>query len=148
MIGESMVALFFWLLVALSCAYAAIFGGRDGRCASLLIVLAATSSAWVQTSAAQWSTSNLVVMAIDAGLLAGLVVLMITSLSFWPIWMAASQLMTVLTHVATLLIFGFKPNIYAALATVWVIPCLMSMVIGITLDWMRTSSGAQPSIRP
>lgn len=146
MIGQDMVALAFWILLTLSCAYAALFGGRDGRCASLMIILAAIASAWVQTSADQWITSNLTVMAIDVGLLIGLMTLMLLSKAFWPIWMSASQLMTVMTHTGTLLVFGFKPNIYAGLATLWVLPCLGSMVMGITLDWMRRRSAGRAAI--
>lgn len=148
MIGQDMVALAFWILLALSCAYAALFGGRDGRCASLMIILAAVASAWVQTSPDQWITSNLTVMAVDVALLVGLMTLMLWSKAFWPIWMSASQLMTVLTHVGTTLVFGFKPNIYAGLATIWVLPCLGSMVMGITLDWMQRRSAERATIPP
>lgn len=104
MIGQGMVTVVFWIVVALCCAYAFAFGGRDGRCASLMIVLAALASAWVQTSASQWASLNLSVMLIDVALLAGLMGLMFKSRAYWPIWMAGAQMMTVLTHVATTLV--------------------------------------------
>lgn len=132
-----MVTTIFWIVVALSCAYASLFGGRDGRCASLMICLAAITSAAVQSSTSQWASLNIATLAIDSTLLLGLIRLMAASRRYWPVWMSASQMLTVLTHVATTLTYGFKPNIYAGLATIWVIPCLGSMVVGIALDSMR-----------
>ena len=71
---------------------------------------------------------------VDLMLLAGLIWLMLESSRYWPIWVAACQLMTVLTHIVTLLLGNFSDRIYAGLSTVWVIPLMLFTIIGIELD--------------
>ena len=73
-------------------------------------------------------------MGVDLATFIALLGLMFQSRSYWPIWVAACQMMTVLTHVVTLLMPDFIGRIYAGLSTVWVIPLLLFTIIGIELD--------------
>jgi hypothetical protein len=128
-----MLAVSFWLFTLFGCAFAAGFGGRDGR------FFAATFLAGVLlTIVAQLTTSRhgtqYWVMAIDSAFFVGMVWLALRSTSYWPVWAAGSQLMTVLTHVVTLLLQSFSDRIYEGLSTVWVIPMLLFTLIGIELD--------------
>ena len=46
----------------------------------------------------------------------------------------AFQLLTVATHLATILAPDYLPKIYSAIATFWAVPLLLSMVAGVYLD--------------
>ncbi|WP_093086203.1 hypothetical protein [Sphingobium sp. AP50] len=128
-----MLAVFFWILMLMTCAFAICFGGREGRMLVVIIVAAALLSIPAQL-AGSWHATQLWLMMVDVGTLGALVWLMLQSPRYWPIWAAACQLMTVLTHVVTLLLHSFSDRIYAGLNTVWVIPLMLFAIIGIELD--------------
>jgi uncharacterized membrane protein len=128
-----MLAAFFWLLTLFACAFAALFGGRDGRWFALVFLLSVLLTMPAQL-AGSWHGTQFWLTIVDTMLFVGLLWLMLRSRSYWPIWAAASQLMTVLTHVVTLLLHGFSERVYEGLSTVWVIPLLLFTVIGIELD--------------
>ncbi|SEJ84682.1 hypothetical protein SAMN05518849_11594 [Sphingobium sp. AP50] len=117
----------------MTCAFAICFGGREGRMLVVIIVAAALLSIPAQL-AGSWHATQLWLMMVDVGTLGALVWLMLQSPRYWPIWAAACQLMTVLTHVVTLLLHSFSDRIYAGLNTVWVIPLMLFAIIGIELD--------------
>lgn len=128
------MTLAFWTLTIFSCGYAAWFGGRDGRCACLLILAAVVLTTVAQTLSTDWTSTHGPVMLVDLLLWIGLMWLMLRSRLWWPIWMAACQTLTLATHIATMLISSFNQEAYVSLGTVWSIPCLLSMVIGVTKD--------------
>ncbi|SER76484.1 hypothetical protein SAMN05518866_1184 [Sphingobium sp. YR768] len=117
----------------MTCAFAICFGGREGRMLVVIIVAAALLSIPAQL-AGSWHATQLWLMMVDVGTLGALMWLMLQSPRYWPIWAAACQLMTVLTHVVTLLLHSFSDRIYAGLNTVWVIPLMLFAIIGIELD--------------
>ena len=80
------------------------------------------------------SSLHPVAVAIDVALLGALMVLVLLSRSYWPIWMASAQMLTTISHCAVAFVPQFVPKIYYALSTVWAIPCLGAMVLGIALD--------------
>tara|TARA_B000000460_G_C21475910_1_gene374726 strand:- start:423 stop:842 length:420 start_codon:yes stop_codon:yes gene_type:complete len=128
-----MLAASFWLLMLMTCVFALCFGGRDGRLLAAISVVAALLSIPAQL-AGSWSATQLWLMAVDFGTFIALLWLMLQSQRYWPVWVAACQLMTVLTHVVTLIMPDFIDRIYAGLSTVWVIPLLLFTIIGIELD--------------
>ncbi|HUD95725.1 hypothetical protein [Sphingobium sp.] len=128
-----MLAAFFWLLTLSACAFAMVYGGRDGRWFTLVFLLSVLLTMPAQL-AGSWHATQFWLTIVDTLLFVGLVWLMLRSTSYWLIWVAASQLMTVLTHIATLLLHGFSDKIYEGLSTVWVIPLLLFAIIGIELD--------------
>ncbi|MGE4323807.1 MAG: hypothetical protein AB7E60_12375 [Sphingobium sp.] len=89
-----------------------------------------------------WRTTHLWLMLVDVLFFAALVWLMLRSTSYWPVWAAACQLMTVLTHVATFVLRNYSDRIYEGLSTVWVIPLMLFTIIGIELDRKRTNDRA------
>jgi len=128
-----MLAAFFWLLMIMTCVFALCFGGRDGRLVVMISITAALLSIPAQL-AGSWHATQYWLMVVDFGAFIALLWLMLQSDRYWPIWVAACQLMTVLTHVVTLLRPDFSDMIYAGLSTVWVIPLMLFTVIGIELD--------------
>lgn len=139
-----MLAAFFWLLMLMTCAFAVCFGGRDGRLLVLICIAAAVLTIPAQL-AGSWHATQTWLMLVDVGTLAALIGLMLQSRRYWPIWAAACQLMTVLTHIVTLLFPDFPDRIYAGLSTVWVIPLLVFTIIGIELDRKAIHDRAYPA---
>lgn len=128
-----MLAAFFWLLTLMTCVFAVCFGGRDGRWFTMIFIGSVLLTIPAQL-AGTWHQTQFWLAIVDLMLLAGLIWLMLESSRYWPIWVAACQLMTVLTHIVTLLLGNFSDRIYAGLSTVWVIPLMLFTIIGIELD--------------
>ena len=129
-----LIGLLFWMLAALCCGYAIIFGGKDGRWAAFLIIAAAIITIPAVRFGRTWGSTELAVFAVDSALLAGFYGLMLASRRFWPIWMTGFHLIAVVTHFSTLLAPDFTPAIYRALESVWAIPVLISLLLGVELD--------------
>lgn len=128
-----MIILLFWFLMLLCCFYAAVAGGRDGKWATAIIILASILTV-PATFLAQWGQTQLPVMVVDVSVLTAMYILTLKSRVYWPIWMTAFQLVSVATHFATLVSPSFTPLIYQGMESMWAIPGLLSMVIGISLD--------------
>ncbi|KMS54683.1 hypothetical protein V473_14915 [Sphingobium cupriresistens LL01] len=139
-----MLAAFFWLLMLMTCAFAVCFGGREGRLLVVISVTAALLSIPAQL-AGSWHATQYWLLIVDVATFAALLWLMLGSNRYWPIWVAACQLMTVLTHVVTLLRPDFPDMIYAGLSTVWVIPLMLFAIIGIELDRKASHDRAYPA---
>lgn len=133
----------FWLLSLFTCAFAASVGGRDGRAFAGIYVASALLTIPAQL-AGSWHGTQFWLMAVDALTLVGFMWIMLRSASYWPVWVSACQLMSVLTHIVTLLIHSFSDRIYAGLSTVWVIPMLLFTIIGIEQDRKRLHDRAYP----
>ncbi len=136
------IGILFWLLAILCCGHAILFGGRDGRWAAGLIVAAALLTAPATLLGEAWGRTELMILAVDTAFLVSLYILMLASPRFWPIWMTGFHLVAVVTHLATLLVPAFTPAIYRALGSMWAIPVLLSLLIGVELD--RRSETAAP----
>jgi hypothetical protein len=66
------VGLLFWLLALLSCAYAAVFGGKDGLWAAFLIIIASVLTVPAAHLGHSWGQVEVARMLVDVALLAGL----------------------------------------------------------------------------
>jgi hypothetical protein len=128
------IGILFWLLALLSCVYAAVAGGRDGRWAAFMIMLASALTVPAAHLDHSWGHIELARMAVDSALLGGLYGLMLQSRRYWPIWMTGFHLIAVVTHLSVLLAPHYTPAIYRGMQSVWALPVLLSMVIGIALD--------------
>lgn len=129
-----MIQITFLILTISSLIYAGLFGGRDGRWAAGMIFLAVLLT-WVDDQLfPSYASVHQAAVLIDLLLLGALIALMLISRSFWPIWMAAAQMLTAISHCAVVFVPQFVPRIYYAVSTVWAVPCLAAMVIGIALD--------------
>lgn len=133
----------FWLLSLLTCAFAILCGGKDGRAFAGIYVSGALLTIAAQL-AGSWHSPHLWLLGADILIFAAFFWLMLRSASYWPIWVAASQFMAVITHIATLLITSFSERIYAGLSTVWVIPLMLFTIIGIEQDRKRLHDRAYP----
>lgn len=141
-----MIILLFWLLMFTCCFYAAAAGGRDGKWATAIIILASILTV-PATFLAQWGRTQTPVMVVDMSVLAAMYILTLKSRAYWPIWMTAFQLVSVTTHFATLVSPSFTPLIYQGMESMWAIPGLLSMVIGISLDRGQMQPDPEPERR-
>lgn len=139
-----MLAASFWFLCLLTSGFAAIFGGRDGQRFAVLFLGSVVLTIAAQL-AGSWHGTQYWLMAVDGLFFLGLAWLMLRSQRYWPIWAAASQFMSVLTHVVTLLLQTFSDRIYEGLSTVWVIPLMLFTIIGIELDRKHNHDRAYPA---
>lgn len=74
------------------------------------------------------------VMVVDLLLLLGLYWVAIHSRRLWPLWVTGFHLITMTTHLAVLLAPNFAIRVYIGLATLWSIPMLLVILVGVTLD--------------
>ncbi|MEJ7926100.1 hypothetical protein WG908_04930 [Sphingobium sp. AN641] len=139
-----MITVTFWLLTLFTCGFATLCGGRDGRMFAIFLIVSVllTIPAWL---AGSWQGTQIWLLMVDGLFFVSLVWLMLRSPSYWPIWAAASQMMTVLTHVVTLIIETFSDRIYEGLSTVWVIPLLLFTLIGIEQDRKHSHDRPYPA---
>jgi hypothetical protein len=143
-----MIGLLFWLMTALTCAYALLNGGRDGRWAASLILTASVLSLPASLYGAHFGRFEPAVFTIDLGLLIGLYIVALRSRSWWPIWMTGFHLVAVVSHLATLISPNFVANIYFAAATFWAVPISLSMMIGVALDHRAKRAAEGRNERP
>jgi hypothetical protein len=131
------IPILFWTLTLVCCAHAAIVGGAAGRWGAALFVITAASSYLAEYVLGRppdvWGRANTILAIVDGTYLVGLYLLAQISRCYWPIWAAGFQLNSTLTHVAVLL-SPTEPRLYRALESVWAIPILLAMMIGIEAD--------------
>ena len=129
-----MIGLLFWLLTAVACGYAAALGGRDGRWAACLIILASLLTIPAALIGDRYGRFELDVFVVDVSLLAGLYVLALASRRWWPLWMTAFHLVAVASHLSATVASGFVADAYFAAASFWAVPMSIAMITGVTLD--------------
>ncbi|WP_116969069.1 hypothetical protein [Blastomonas sp. UPD001] len=129
-----MISIIFWFLALLSCGFVWLHGQADGRRAVGLFLVATLLTWGAQTLDTKWQQTHWPLMAVDTAYLVAAYVFALRSDRYWPLWIAAFQLLTVATHVATIIAPDYLPKIYSAIATFWVVPLLLSMVAGVYLD--------------
>lgn len=129
-----MIGALFWLLTLVGCGYASVFGGKDGRWVTGLILGASLLTIPATRLGQDWAKTEYLILAVDVGLLIGLVILTLRSDRFYLIWMTGFHLVAVITHLSTLWAAQFTPHIYRALEGLWAIPMTLAMIWGVHRD--------------
>jgi hypothetical protein len=112
------LVVFFNLILGASCVFAIARGGGPERLAALLFGAAGIATFLIP--AEYWTgfrSIDVPLLAIDIALLGSLVVLSARADRFWPIWVAAVQLVIVLVHVAMAYNPAIVPLIYFAVSS-------------------------------
>ncbi len=141
-----LIAILFWSLCLTVCAYALLLGGWEGRWTTLTVILASLATLAVNRWTAAhhhdtfWANTNELVLLIDAATFAAMYATAAMSERWWPVWVAAFQLNSVVAHVATAISPAFSARVYQGYEGVWAIPLLMVMIFGIHRDrrWKNT----------
>lgn len=129
------IPVLFWTLMILCCGYAALFGGREGRMMAALYVSAVILTVPAQLVQRDWGTGmNVPVFIVDLGLMIGLYVFAMRSNRYWPLWVAGFHIITLTAHLATLATPTYGSRVYYGLATLWAVPKLLVIAIGVELD--------------
>ncbi len=130
---------FFFYLIALlvTCIYLALYGGRTGRWLAAIQFVMAVASAILSSTASDFVALQPRMLALDLVSLGLKLTVALRSNRQWPIWVAAFQLDTVLAQTAILLSPVFRNEFYYAMATIWAMPTLLVMVVGLALDRRR-----------
>lgn len=142
-----LVALSFWILTLLCCGFAALFGGRSGRAIATIYIVAVAATALATRDPKAWADPHLPALAVDLALLAGLSWVALRSDRWFPLWFTGFHLVAVASHLASILAPGFAPKLYFLLQSMWSVPMLLTLVIGITLD-RRAGIGDEPEPHP
>jgi hypothetical protein len=118
----------------LSCGVAALLGGREGKCIAGLYITAAFGTYFIRLIWPSWNHPHLQVFIIDTLLLLGLLAVTLNSRKYWPIWITGLHVLTVLAFFQALVAGVFGYRIYFALESVWSVPKLVILLIGVILD--------------
>lgn len=138
--------IFYFYLVALlvTCLYLYIYGGRTGLWSGAVLLAMSLTSAALALTAPNFVVLQPRMLALDIlslGLKTGIAV---RSTRYWPIWVAAFQLNTVLAQTAIMLSPAFRNEFYYAMATIWAVPTLVVMVWGTARDRRHELRLTQP----
>ena len=136
-----MSPLLYWMLLTLSCGYAAIRGGRDERVVAFVCFAASIVTAFVLSPwALRYSHVESGELLVDALVLLVFTLVALRSDRFWPLWVAGLQLTTGMGHLMKGIHIDLMPQAYAAATKFWSYPILIILVIG---TW-RTHRRSQP----
>lgn len=130
----------YWVLALSSWSYALRFGQKPARYAFALWVLAMIGTTfsteilhWQKFEFA-WTGINAPLFATDSLYFLGLFWVAISYRRYWLIWSAGLQLACVLTHFGPMVDPQANVKLYRALETVWMIPMMIIMILGIAID--------------
>jgi hypothetical protein len=129
----------FFSLHTLSCVIAVKYGGVPERIAAALLATAAiVSTAIVGSQITMFSELELGLFIVDLVLFLTLLGLALSADRYWPMWLAALQLVSVWAHPA----FAFSQSkmayAYAVTSIFWTYPIQLILVIGAVRHHKRT----------
>ncbi|TPG18619.1 hypothetical protein EAH87_11050 [Sphingomonas koreensis] len=125
----------FIALTIISCATAALLGGKDGRWIAFLYVSAVAATRVAYGYDSTWNNPQIPTMVIDIALLFGLMTVTLNSRHYWPIWITGLHLLTVAAHFEAMLAGSYGYRIYFLMESVWSLPKLVVLLVGVILDW-------------
>lgn len=138
-----MSAVLFLVLLIGCCGYALWRGGTPERVAAGLQLGAFAVGLTVHFGLEKSRYGSVLpwTMAIDAALLAALLVLAHRSTRMWPLWLAGWQGCAMVAHIAKLIDPGMLPLGYAIQTTIWGYPMLIALAIGTARHRKRLAAG-------
>ena len=129
----------YWSLLALTCVYAFIRGGRDERVAAIVSLLASVITAFVLSPWGQrYSQIEAGELFVDLSVLAAFILVALRSDRFWPLWVAGLQLTSSLAHLMKGIHIDLLPQAYAAATKFWSYPILVIILVGTWRSHQRT----------
>jgi hypothetical protein len=121
----------YWTLLALTCGYALIRGGRDERIVAIVCLVASVLTAFVLSPwGHRYSQIEAGEMLVDLTVLAVFVGVALRSDRFWPLWIAGLQLTSSLAHLMKGINLDLMPQAYAAATKFWSYPILLIVAVG------------------
>ncbi|MBM3928586.1 MAG: hypothetical protein FJ335_09035 [Sphingomonadales bacterium] len=125
-----MLVQFYLVLLVSCCLYAAVRGGLPERIGVAILLAAVVASALVPiVSFNRFKIIELGILTVDVAMLVCVLVLSLYAQRYWPMWMAAVLVNTVVTHLLMLSPKLFPTSYWAALA-VWSYPNPVILAVG------------------
>lgn len=138
-----MSGFFYSFALVFTAVYACVRGGREGRAIFMIIAILFALS-WILSAAVTDPGQRVMAsLAIDCVSLILKTGLALSSSRRWPIIVAAFQVNLVCSQVAILIAPGFRTEFHHAMATVWALPTLGVIALGIYLDRRHDILGAR-----
>lgn len=139
----------FYLVQLMVSAYAIRRGGAPERTVAVLMIIAAAASSVVSVLSAQHYQAVITgLLTIDAALFVALCTVVVFADRFWPIWMAALQLLALAVHGARAYDPAIVPLVYAWSVGQIAYPMLAMLAFGTARHRRREQiSGAKPGWR-
>lgn len=135
-----MNVLLFLAILVVCCLYAFVRGGPPERLGAAALIAAVVASHFVPASGPiRFQTIEYGTMAVDMTLLAAIVFIAVRAQRYWPMWMAAFLLDTVLTHLL-MLSPKLVPWSYAVMNAAWAYPLPIILAAGTWRHQMRKRS--------
>lgn len=131
----------FWLLLAISTGFALVRGGGPERVVAMIFIAGGVGSLLaLRPISERYGNIELGVLLVDGFMFAGLLWVALRSRRYWPLWMAALQILELGSHFTELL-----PDIarlaYGIIISFWSYPMLLILVIGTVRHRIRLSRG-------
>ena len=122
--------IFLGLLLA-TLLYAALRGAAPERVGALIIAVGSVASILVpKTHHGLFAGVEPGLFAVDAAMALAFTVLALKAQRYWPMWMAAMQVDTVVTHLAMLFAPRVMPWAYAVMEIAWSYPIVILLAVG------------------
>lgn len=129
----------FRILLALVSLYVLLWGKRDERLVTLILVLGVVATEFalppVQERFRGVETN---VMIVDLAVFGGFLWVALRSDRFWPLWVAGLQLTSILGHLMKAVETDLFSKAYAAALVFWFYPMLVVLAIGTWRNARRT----------
>ncbi|WP_159980868.1 MULTISPECIES: hypothetical protein [unclassified Novosphingobium] len=129
---------FSFLMIA-ACVPALVWGGSEGRKICLMFLIAALATYFGATTLKKLVTLPDATIIVDLILLGGLLHVAVRTDRYWPLWICAFHMLSVLSFLA----WQFVPNsplLFKAISGIWSIPELIVLCVGPILDLRQSSS--------
>jgi hypothetical protein len=118
-------------LLLLVVIYAMARGGRSERAAALIMLAGSLLTKVVYAPFAnRFGDVELTVLLVDAAGFVGFTIVALKSDRYWPIWIAALQLIGMLVHLAKLIEPAMLRTGYAFMLAIWSYPMLALIAFG------------------
>jgi hypothetical protein len=137
----------FYAIFALCVGYALAKGGPPERTgAAIMVVAYLLSSILLSAPSGRFGSVELGIFYVDLAILIAFIVLALRAERYWPLWVAALQIIGVGGHLVKLVDLGTVRGAYAFLLAVWSYPQLLLLAIGTYRHQQRLArNSADPS---
>lgn len=143
------IPIVFAVLLAGSTLYAFWQGGKSQRCVAAIVLAGSICSAVAQSHTLHpWRYGEIGTFAVDLAMLVAFGAIMLTSNRFWPIWMTAAQLLSVIAHLGPVLRHSHIAVPFAISEQIWSWLILVQLVAVTILHRRALVEGHRSHQRP
>lgn len=135
--------LVFGILMLFACVPALLWGGWEGRRICLMFVFAGLATYIGATTLKPYTSLPDASIVVDMVLLAGLAHVAARTDRYWPLWICAFHMLSILSFLA----WQFAPGsgkLFKAISGIWSIPELIALCVGPILDLRHALSRERP----